>query len=108
MTFDDHIFTVERMRPRTRRKTTLLPAEAHGAAQLAVDRAQFPSTVLIDPFCYQGDDRIRSTTVELSALRVLESGDVARELYNGDLHAKTDAEVRNIVNTRIVNRNNFV
>ena len=45
----------------------------------------------------QADYRIRCFFVELGGVGIGESADIARELDRGDLHAETDAEIRDVV-----------
>lgn len=66
-------------------------AEAHGSAHV------------LDPLLLflKADDRILRGLVELGGIRFRQSAHIAGELDGRDLHAETDAEIRDVVLTRV-------
>lgn len=55
----------------------------------------------------QADHGMRCVFVELGGVSIGETADIARKLDGGDLHAEADAEIRNVVFTRILGGINF-
>src|SRR5450830_27846 len=76
-----------------------LRAQAHGTAQVRVFIAQLDFTIVVLPLIDQCNYRLIRIAVELGRVGVRHASLVARVLDQGDLHAKADAQVRNLVFT---------
>src|SRR3954463_8275967 len=83
---------------------TLLRPQAHGAAELGLLGALLDAAGAVQPLDDQRHHRMRRVGVELGAVRAGEAAHVARELDGGELHAETNAEIRNAVLARVADR----
>src|SRR4030066_440934 len=95
------------MRTRARLQVAGVATETHGAAQITLGIAHLDLAFGGLPFGDQRNYRVRGARAELGAVRVLETGDVAREFDHRHLHAETDAEIRNLIGARVLHSLNL-
>ena len=93
VTLADLGLAVDRARQAAGLEPAVLPAQAHGAAQVRGLVAGLHPAPLVAPLGDQSDHRVRRLAVELGAVGALQPGHVAGILDHRDLHAQTDAEV---------------
>ena len=93
MALADFRFAVRAMRERTWLQNAGPRAEAHGAAHF----------VHAEKFAQFINDAVGSAGIELGAVGVLQSGDVARVLDGGTLHTETNSEKRHLAFARVLN-----
>ena len=91
VSFADLGLSVDLVGQRTRLDLASPGPQPHGAAQF-FDAAQFAQLV---------DHAMRSGRIEFAGIGVRQPADIARKLNAGRLHAKANAEVRNLVLARV-------
>src|SRR5690349_8440034 len=104
MALEHVLIAVDGTRERVGRDADFLRAEAHRAALARVVIALLVALRGIEPLRDECNDRMRRRAIELGAVRILESEHVTPVFDAGELHAETDAEVRNLVLARVANR----
>ena len=100
----DDVALVDPMHQRARNHVRRLRAETHRAAEVRLLVAPLDLPVGVLPFGDERDHRMRRVGVELRAVRALEPGLVPRELDDRELHAQADAEVRQALLARVLDR----
>ena len=78
-----------------------LCAKTHCATQIALLGTDFDVTVFVAPFRNQRHYRVLTVWHKFRRVRVFHSRYVARKFDQRNLHTQADAEVRNIVFTRV-------
>ena len=101
MTLGDGRLAVKLAYQRIITQLALLRAQAHGAAQIALLRADFNVAIFVTPFGNQGHDRVFTVWHKFRRVGVFHTRYVTRELNQRNLHTQADAQIRNIVFTRI-------
>src|SRR5215813_4316166 len=80
-------------------------AEAHGAAEIAVDTASL-ELVALHPLRHQTDHRFGGPT-EFGRVRLLDPAEVARRFDDGHLHSEANSEIRQLALAREPNGPDF-
>src|SRR3990167_3523683 len=102
MTLDNLVLAIALMRGGTFGQTALLSAQTHGAAQIGILATLFQRTTGVLPLGDQTYHRKFAILLELGAVGIGHARNVARIFDDGDLHAEADAEIGNLVLTRIL------
>ncbi len=79
----------------------LLRAQAHGAAQIALLGADFNVAIFVTPFGNQGHNRVFTVWHKFRRVGVFHTRYIAREFNQRNLHTQANAQIRNIVLTRV-------
>src|SRR5258706_15865415 len=102
--FVDHVRAVDLAREAPGLERGALGAQAHRAAEIGLFVAALDAAVAVLPLGHERDHRVRRIAVEFRAVRAREPDDVAREFDHRELHAQTDAEIRDLVLARVLDR----
>src|SRR5467141_2067449 len=102
--FVDHVRAVDLAREAPGLERGALGAQAHRAAEIGLFVAALDAAVAVLPFGHERDHRVRRVAVEFRAVRAREPDDVARKLDHRELHAQADAEIRDLVLARVLDR----
>ena len=86
-------------------KDRRIGAEAHGAAEIALDTASL-ELVALHPLGHQTDDRFGGRT-EFGRVRLLDATEVARGFDDGHLHSEANPEIRQLALARELNGPDF-
>src|SRR5258705_3928097 len=86
-------------------KDRRIGAEAHGAAEIALDTASL-ELVALHPLGHQTDHRFGGRT-EFARVRLLDAAEVARRFDDGHLHSEAHPEIRQLQLGRPLNRADF-
>src|SRR6476620_8717852 len=84
MAFHDRFGAIDMSGKTAGKQSTLLTAQAHGAAHVRGCVAIFDAPVAAMPLMDQCDDRMRRGGVEFGAVRALQPGAVPRVFYDGE------------------------
>src|SRR5947207_11266307 len=84
---------------RSRHDVARLCAETHRSAEIRRDAAALDRSVMVLPFGNERDDRMRRIGIELGAVGIGKARHMARKFDHSQLHAETDAKIRNAVLT---------
>ena len=104
MALTDQVQAVHRMREGSVRDSHLLRTEPHGAPEIGLLVARLNRALQVLPLADERDHRVWTTPVELGAVGPRETGDVACEFDDRELHSEADTEVRDAVDARVTNR----
>src|SRR6266702_1558048 len=102
--FVDHVRAVDLAREAPRLERGALSAQAHRPAEIGLFVAALDAAVAALPLGHERDHRVRRVAVEFRAVRAREADDVSRKLDHRELHAQADAEIRNFVLARVLDR----
>src|SRR6266699_1963711 len=102
--FVDHVRAVDLARQAHGLERDALSAQAHRPAEIGLFVAALDPAVAVLPLGHEGDHRVRRVTVEFRAVRAREPDDVACKLDHRELHAQADAEIRDLVLARVLDR----
>src|SRR5712671_2617224 len=102
--FVDHVRAVDLARQAPGLERGALSAQAHRPAEIGLFVAALDPAVAVLPLGHEGDHRVRRVAVEFRAVRAREPDDVARKLDHRELHAQADAEIRDLVLARVLDR----
>src|SRR5712692_2914186 len=100
----DHIRAVDLSREAPGLERGSLSAQAHRPAEIGLFVAALDPAVSVLPLGHQRDHGVRRVAVEFGAVRAREADDVSREFDHGELHAQANAEIRNLVLARMLDR----
>ena len=84
-----------------------LRTEAHAPTEIGVFVPGFHGAISIQPFGNQSDNRVWCFWIEFRTMSLGQTQDITRVFDNGNLHTETNAEIRDIVGTRIAGCSNF-
>src|SRR6266566_2335828 len=104
VTFADHVSAVDLAREAPGLERGALSPQPHRAAEIGLLVAALDAAVAVLPLDHERDHRVRRVAVEFRAVRARETDDVSRELDDRELHAQADAEIRDLVLARVLDR----
>src|SRR6266853_2458766 len=99
-----HVRTVDLACEAPGLERSALGTQPHRPAEIGLFVAALDSTVAVLPLGHERDYRVRRVAVEFRAVRAREADDVPRELDHRELHAQADAEIRDLVLARVLDR----
>ena len=97
VTLDDMLGTINAGSQRAGFEHAFLSAKAHGAAEVGVFVTGFDLAVVVDPLVNQRHDREVGLDIKLGRVGARHAGHVPCVFDQRHLHAKADAQVRNVV-----------
>src|SRR6266581_3324109 len=102
--FVDHVRAVDLAREAPGLERCALSAQAHRPAEIGLFVAALDAAVAVLPLGHERDHRVRRVAVEFRAVRAREADDVSREFDHRELHAQANAEIRDLVLARVLDR----
>src|SRR5438034_4060354 len=102
--FVDHVRAVDLAREAPGLEHSALSTQPHRPAEIGLFVAALDAAVPVLPLGHERDHRVRRVAVEFRAVRAREADDVSRELDHRELHAQADAQIRDLVLARVLDR----
>src|SRR5882762_4070110 len=102
--FVDHVRAVDLAREAPGLERSALGAKTHRPAEIGFFVPALNAAVAVLPFGHERNHRVRRVAVEFRAVRARKPDDVPRELVHRELHAQADAEIRDLVLARVLDR----
>src|SRR6266581_6304625 len=102
--FVDQVRAVDLAREAPGLERCALSAQAHRPAEIGLFVAALDAAVAALPLGHERDHRVRRVAVKFRAVRAREADDVSREFDHRELHTQANAEIRNLVLARVLDR----
>src|SRR5437588_276676 len=102
--FVDHVRAIDLAREAPGLERNTLSAQPHGPAEIGLFVAPLDAAVAVLPLGHERDHRVRRVAVEFRAVRAREADDVAREFDHRELHTPADAQIRDLILARVLDR----